>query len=225
MLEALEKALAKFKADLDAVRNSKKTPEQIEKAKELYDSLDPGDRSFLEYIFPEVVETEDERIRKHLVEIVEIYWGKTNDPDKAKDLAYLEKQKEQKSAEWSSVDELKLQTIEAVITQQKGSAAFGGFLQEELIDFLESLRSQPKAEWSEEDEKFFELLHAALYQMKVRIGKDEYDRAVDRLKSLRPRPHWKPSDEQMIELRAAISGCSFDTKTLSSLEKDLKKLM
>ena len=47
-------------------------------------------------IFPQLCESEDERIRKHLVEIVEIYWGTTNDPDKAKDLAYLEKRKEQK---------------------------------------------------------------------------------------------------------------------------------
>jgi len=38
-------------------------------------------------------ESEDERIRKHLIDVVEMYWGKTNAPDKAKDLAYLEKQK------------------------------------------------------------------------------------------------------------------------------------
>lgn len=42
-----------------------------------------------------VFESEDERIRKHLVEVLELYWGKTNDPGKAADLAYLERMKEQ----------------------------------------------------------------------------------------------------------------------------------
>jgi len=51
------------------------------------------DISQLEEIFPELKESEDERIRKHLIDIVEIYWGKTNEPGKAADLAWLEKQK------------------------------------------------------------------------------------------------------------------------------------
>lgn len=69
--------------------------EALEKAKELLDSPRTCfDIAQLKGIFPELAESEDERIRKHLVEIVEIYWGKTNDPDKAKDLAWLEKQKE-----------------------------------------------------------------------------------------------------------------------------------
>ena len=36
---------------------------------------------------------------------------------------------------------------------------------------------------------------------------------------------WKPSDEQLIELRCAISGCSFETLTLIKLEEDLKRLL
>lgn len=48
----------------------------------------------LEGMFPELKESEDERIRRHLIDIVETYWGTTNDPGKAADLAWLEKQKE-----------------------------------------------------------------------------------------------------------------------------------
>lgn len=52
------------------------------------------ERDALAMLIPELAESEDERIRKHLIEIVETYWGKTNEPGKAADLAWLEKQKE-----------------------------------------------------------------------------------------------------------------------------------
>ena len=50
----------------------------------------------LRELVPELKESEDERIRKHLIEIVETYWGKTNDPGKAADLSYLERQKDER---------------------------------------------------------------------------------------------------------------------------------
>lgn len=98
MKDAIEKALAKFRAALDAFRNSKKTPEQIEKAKELYDSLDPGDRSLLEYLLPELAESEDERIRKALIKafkekVQKCFEWKDGIPNNAV-LNWLEKQKE-----------------------------------------------------------------------------------------------------------------------------------
>lgn len=79
-----------------------------EALKILYDLHDKSlfsARTALETLIPELAESEDERIRKHLVAIVEMYWGKTNDPDKAKDLAYLEKRKEQKPSELSEEEE------------------------------------------------------------------------------------------------------------------------
>ena len=83
--------------------------------------------------------------------------------------------------------------------------------------------NQESAEGSEEDEKFFELLHAALYQIKIQIGKDEYDRAVARLKSLRS--SWKPSKEQMNMLKCTLDYYgSHAPKELVSLYEDLKKL-
>ena len=39
-----------------------------------------------------------------------------------------------------------------------------------------------------------------------------------------PQKQWKPSDEQLRELRCAISGCSFETPILVQLEEELKKL-
>ena len=85
------------------------------------------------------------------------------------------------------------------------------------------------AEWSEEDEKFFRLLHAGLYAMKGRIGVDEYNKAVNRLKSLRPQPHWKPTEEQMKALNAinCYGELSYvgQQSQLIYLYNNLKKLM
>jgi hypothetical protein len=36
---------------------------------------------------------------------------------------------------------------------------------------------------------------------------------------------WKPTEEQLRELRCVISGCSFETPILVQLENDLKKLL
>ena len=45
------------------------------------------------------------------------------------------------------------------------------------------------------------------------------------LKSISPQKQWKPSEEQLRELRCVISGCSFETPILIELEQDLKKLL
>ena len=75
--------------------------EALAKARELHGTVAAG-RDFLAEIFPELRESEDERIRRHLIDIVETYWGTTNDPGKAADLAWLERQKE---STWTEEDE------------------------------------------------------------------------------------------------------------------------
>ena len=64
-------------------------------------------KSLGEYPFdiPELAESEDERTRKHLIKVVELYWGTTNEPGKAEDLAWLEKRKENT---WSEEDDAKV---------------------------------------------------------------------------------------------------------------------
>lgn len=53
-------------------------------------------------IFPELAESEDEKIRKYIIKVVHEWWVRCNDPspdfpNEEKMLAYLEKQGEQKS--------------------------------------------------------------------------------------------------------------------------------
>ena len=75
----------------------------MEKARELHGTVAAG-RDFLAEIFPELAESEDERIRKELMDIIEksyIYGGFTLNSKKDLDryLAWLEKQKGKMTAE------------------------------------------------------------------------------------------------------------------------------
>ena len=192
-------------------------------------------KSVLEDILPELRESEDERLRKRAIAILKQqrdYWSYDGPMDKCPPrtqrqdlvdavnaaLSYLEKQKEQKPAYEQFPP---LEGLDAIKAKYYDDGFKNGF--------DEGVESVKPAEWSEEDEKFFELLHTALYQIKVRIGKDEYDRAVDWLKSLRTRPSWKPSDEQMSSLKQArdyymSGGIKYVGRHLSEIAEQLEKL-
>lgn len=102
-------------------------------------------------------------------------------------LAYLEKQKEQKAAEWSEMDKLH---------------------QHNIISYLEFRKDKNLPE----DSKYPVL-----------------DVWIDWLKSLRPKPHWKPSEEQMKTLKClpgVLRDFKLDTSAqmLEVLYEQLKKL-
>lgn len=73
----------------------------------------------LEFLIPELKESEDEKIRKDLITFLDEIWhlGKNANFDKwdksdcSNWLAWLEKQGEQKSVEWSEYDEHKVKDI------------------------------------------------------------------------------------------------------------------
>lgn len=96
-----------YKEALERMRNVIIPPETKE-----------GLQALKETVFPELAESEDERIRKMLVEQME-RWKKcaedNNVEQDVKDastaLAWLEKQKEQKPAEWSEEDEKMIDAI------------------------------------------------------------------------------------------------------------------
>lgn len=76
----------------------------------------------LEYIFSELKETEDERIRKAMIEMIHDTSGDSLWVDysihKEDALAWLEKQDEQKPIEWYSVDEQNLNACLGYITDE-----------------------------------------------------------------------------------------------------------
>jgi len=97
---------------------------------------------------------------------------------------------------------------------------------------LEYLKPDKSAEWNEEDEK---ILHA----IELHVGQLDSGETINGfsssdmlrvLKSLRPQPHWKPTEEQMKELRyaSAIMKCNSNDiafPALIPLCDQLEKLM
>lgn len=113
-------------------------------------------------------------------------------------LAWLEKQGEQNPA-WSEDDELYLEdAIHAA--KELYYANCGG---DELVDWLKSLKDrvqpQPQNEWSEEDERMHKASIRACQYMVENFENStwDYEDAIEWLKSLKPQPQWKPSDEQL----------------------------
>ena len=134
----------------------------------------------IEDLFPDLKESEDERIRKHLISLVK-NWDKdgiaskyTSNPNDIKQiLAWLEKQ---------------------------GTPA--KLSEEELDDKLKLLRSQPKQGWSEEDEKRLRDTINTIIVYKedtnVRCCQSELNDCIANinwLKSLKERATWKPAPE------------------------------
>lgn len=66
--------------------------------KELIEDCTPDKDGYIHVrpsdIFPELAENEDEMIRKHLIGVVELYYGNTDEQEKKDCLAWLEKQGE-----------------------------------------------------------------------------------------------------------------------------------
>ena len=166
----------------------------------------------LEEIFPELRESEDEKIRKELLDFcknrAENY---PNDP-KYKNIsawiAWLEKQGKQKS-----IDDL---------TQQEAMdiAVAKCFEQGEQKP---TDKVEPK--WSKEDEK---LLKKIMYILSLdgRISNKELQEMYDFLKTLRPQNTWKPGEEQIKLLEELVEDNNqrhFHT-LLESLYEQLKRL-
>ena len=155
--------------------------EALERAKKLYPGVHSHNKAMLEQIFPELAESEDERIIEDL--IGGLMWQRDNlcavgPHDNSlilpgfcltggEHLAYLEKQKEQnlilanspqlkeqKPAEWSEEDEEMIDyLIEALPMWANGRIAMLPSQAEEYVERLKSLRPQPKQVWTEEDER------------------------------------------------------------------------
>lgn len=156
---------------------------------------------------------EDERIRKFLIDILSHgIWKKEWPFSPPECISWLEKQKEQKPAEWGEEDEVKLNDVIRII-ENSGNVKS---IIKHYTDFLKSLPErfnlQPKQEWSEEDESKLSTLLGMLKVMRelnsndIIVGiysKKEREKRFNEietwLKSLRPQPkqEWSEEDELM----------------------------
>ena len=99
---------------------------------------------------------------------------------------------------------------------------------QEYSNMLEK-QGERKSDWSEEDKNTIQVLKN-IVRHSDEIDENIYtmslkEKLYDWLKSLKHRSQWRPSEEQLRELRCVISGCSFETPLLVQLEEDLKKLL
>ena len=198
--------------------------ESFEAAKGLHDAGNALTKMQMEIIFPELAESEDERIRETLIHIVKGACDKYgikyrgDDITEEKLLVYLEKQKEQKEQKpvppLPPFDEM---TPEDKMNHPLYLEGFDtGREVQKVFD------EQKPAEWSEEDED-------NLCRV-IRVLEDndsDWKELSNWLKSLRP--SWKPSEEQMNALDKAIPVCMGvvgrdEIAPLESLYEQLKKL-
>ena len=222
--------------------------ELLRSARNLYEN--PGTNEALKVVleetYPELKESEDERIRRFLVELVSNdkfngYCGLYEEWNVLYDdvLAYLERQKEQKPI---STEETELNSI--AFLEQMGYTCIPPEEDESIlnnivaykvlnIDDLEWLKSlperfnlQPKQEWSEEDEKMLSDCIEAVGSMSIR---SDVETLRGWLKSLHPQSHWKPSKEQMEALERCVDYLegidNEDINLMESLYNALKKLL
>ena len=114
--------------------------EALERAKSFQEKYG-GD--YAGYIFPELAESEDERIRKHLIKHFSNKSKEEWNGMPIKDiLAWLEKQKEQKPAEWSEEDEKDMAHIIQILDDcyAYGKHDLSKTDHENLVNKLKSLR-------------------------------------------------------------------------------------
>lgn len=162
-----------------------------------WDFLNEEEKEALATLIPELAESEDERTRKALIETVKcIYAGDTmflSEQQRDRYLAWLEKQKEQKPAEWDKLQEDFRNINEAFEDGKK-----------EVVAHPEKYDLCQPAEWSEEDEEKLKAICTYLrdYPRLAKLGdKLRFNEYSDFLKSLRQRvckdslqPSWKPSE-------------------------------
>ena len=234
--------------------NEKKYNEALERAKKWEREHPHGYviKDMMEYIFPELAESEDERITRAINNMLpfipdEAYAN--NGVTKEGVLNWLEKQKEQKPAEWSDEDEKMIERLITRLnwitnnTRTDGTSPNITFFDE--IDWLKSLRPQPKVELSEDVKKTLDEVSHILVGLNYKQIAKDYKQAVEKLLSLRPswKPTevcygekgdpdpagvWKPSKEQMTNLlraegRLRIEGESVLASKLAELYEQLKK--
>ena len=200
-----------------------------EEAIEVYNGLiNVKIREAFEFFAPELAESEDERTRKHIIEILEslspCHW---NGNEKSKCIAYLEKQKEQKH-----------EPCDLQKAFEDG--------QESIVTEPEKYGLQKPAEWSEEDEN---MMNNIIRVLSTFVGTVEcesnpslsssyptYLREIDWLKSLKNRGNfpksntnspseWNDEDDVMLaHIIFLVNGNMGEDETIMWLKERFKNL-
>ena len=183
-------------------------------------SSDLAEIKRMEQLFPELKESEDERIRKEIIESMRHQMDRFSDAPNVikkykKWIAWLEKRGEQKP------DYCHHEVDLSGCSEEYRKAYYDGW--NNCNQQHAQLEAEQKPDWSEEDE---DILNTIINHFKVDIECTDEDDIVRWLKSLKPQNRWKPSEEQIDALEDAIADAvsSIQKNILNSLYSDLKKL-
>ena len=218
----------------------KKYKEALERAKQFSEKPYLEDsKGIVEYIFPELKESEDERIRKSLIDML-----KNDEKCYLKEIAWLEKQGEKPTElepKFKVGDIIRLKdtaaeyTIKSVTdtTYYTDGWSCGIERCEEDYELVE------QKSWSEDYERYISYILTNCMHYAEEMGYVEeknnsiiHQQAKDFLKSIKERYTFKPSNEQMKVCKEVyadiLSAKGFDLGTVNSelnrLEEELKKL-
>ena len=215
--------------------------------------LTEGCQEAIKVLIPELCESDDERIRAFLYDFIKVCaWSEKQFPPREKCLAYLEKQKEQKDYRKLYEDIAKSEWFKKAYEgkslgcdeeQKEQKPINESNMHEPTLDEArkwneeyekgyslgyENGRNEQRLEWSNEDENRFNNLCRIIREAE---GWNEVSKNVfiDWLKSLRPQPRWKPSEEQMEALFWTLHQPEevnkFMKQSLRELYNDLQNMM
>ena len=142
----------------------KKYKEALERAKQFSEKPYLEDsKGIVEYIFPELKESEDERIREWLIRLIKAtcdYDSPTSRKEVDDALAWLEKQGEQKSVEccadklWTEFQKQVAYLMASSYNREhEYTKGYVEWVAQSLLGYAKNEIEQKPAEWSEEDEK------------------------------------------------------------------------
>lgn len=164
----------KYKLAIERARQILKTPYTAgwDKMKEL-----------IEHLFPELVEDEDEKIKKMIIEIVKRDEERIGKNAHLKKIQWLEKQGEQKPVEWGEYGERMVARLRSIVNEcalKNGALDVNGDYYEgdygAIDSWLKSLR--PQKQWKPSEEQLNALVS------KLPLIKGSGDRAQTILESL-----------------------------------------
>lgn len=162
-------------------------------------NLDSDDMEVLSAVIPELAESEEEDTRKELIRFL-LYRAchSLNEETGRKFIAYLEKQKEQKPAEWSEEDDRIRRNLMSLLYNMRNNRITEGTFQKYypwLTTLPERFNLQPKQEWSGEDKKFIKHCADVLDEQGEPIV-----RVTLRISPSQPEQEWSEEDEYKVDV-------------------------
>jgi hypothetical protein len=153
-------------------------------------------KEFVDYLLPELKESEDEKIRKELIDYLKEF---VPFDDTGRYIAWLEKQGEQKAIKHnndatidSNLNDYCCKVYNALHKENGGNLSFAR-LQHLAMDIYKWCKEQKPVEWSEEDEENLYHIDALIKDSSLEVHRQEY--LSNWLKSLKDRVQPQPKQE------------------------------